>query len=388
MKERFRTVFDKVFFTPQPLPTGNYQRITTKTDGSPLRLHLRIEKNGLGILIVNASTILHLNGTATEMAYHLIQQTEDEKVIAELIKRYRVDYVTAREDFNNFKARLDSLINTPDLDPETFLDFERVAPHSQELSAPLRLDCALTYQAPDNHGVTYAPANRVKRNLDSEEWKLILEKAWNAGIPHIIFTGGEPTLRPDLPELIQKAEELGQVTGLITDGLRLTEKDYLHQLLLAGLDHMMIVLSPEDSGSWEALKDTLTEDIFVSVHLTLTDKNIDQVSNILDGLAKAGVTSLSISASSEETSKDLPLVQRRCAEMGFSLVWDLPVPYSADNPINKELSEFAEKLEGSGKTWLYLEPDGDVLPAQGVFKQLGNLLTDPWETIWLNANKA
>ena len=38
--------------------------------------------------------------------------------------------------------------------------------------------------------------------------------------------------------------------------------------------------------------------------------------------------------------------------------------------------------EGMGKAWLYVEPDGDVLPAQGVSRVLGNFLTDPWEKIW------
>jgi len=31
---------------------------------------------------------------------------------------------------------------------------------------------------------------------------------------------------------------------------------------------------------------------------------------------------------------------------------------------------------------LYVEPDGDVLPAQGVNRVLGNILTDPWKKIW------
>jgi MoaA/NifB/PqqE/SkfB family radical SAM enzyme len=38
---------------------------------------------------------------------------------------------------------------------------------------------------------------------------------------------------------------------------------------------------------------------------------------------------------------------------------------------------------GAGKAWLYVEPDGDVLPAQGMAnKVLGNFLHDSWETIY------
>ncbi len=63
------------------------------------------------------------------------------------------------------------------------------------------------------------------------------------------------------------------------------------------------------------------------------------------------------------------------------------MPYSANNPINLELEEANLKSNGRGKTWLYVEPDGDVLPAQGVNNALGNFLVDAWESIWLNASK-
>jgi len=47
-----------------------------------------------------------------------------------------------------------------------------------------------------------------------------------------------------------------------------------------------------------------------------------------------------------------------------------------------ELAEFEETSQGAGKAWLYVEPDGDVLPAQGINQVLGNMLIDPWEKIW------
>ena len=57
-----------------------------------------------------------------------------------------------------------------------------------------------------------------------------------------------------------------------------------------------------------------------------------------------------------------------------------------------ELAETIPDLEvvstGPGHAWLYVEPDGDVLPGQGHYQQvLGNLLTDAWESIWQNAKK-
>jgi organic radical activating enzyme len=352
-------------------------------DGSPLRLHLRVEKDGMGLLTVNASTILHLNPTATEIAYHLMQKTPDETIIQEMVRRYRVDYLVVREDINNFKERLHSLIHTPDLDPETFLDVDRLELHEKKLSAPLRLDCALTYQLSNGEASIYAPIDRVTRNLDTEEWKSIFKNAWNVGIPHIVFTGGEPTLRPDLAELIQATDDLGQVTGLITDGLRFTEKGYLEQLLKAGLDHILFILNPENEQSWEALRDAAAEDIFITVHFTLSSKNKFDPAELFTKLQKMEINSISLSIDSPAADKVMAFYQQKAAEYGFSLVWDLPVPYSRNNPIHAEM----EAAEGAGRTWLYVEPDGDVLPGQGKNQVLGNFLTTPWEEIWLKAAK-
>ena len=72
----------------------------------------------------------------------------------------------------------------------------------------------------------------------------------------------------------------------------------------------------------------------------------------------------------------------KAAHLGMQLVFDLPVPYSADNPVAFETAA-DDVPSGAGKTWLYVEPDGDVLPAQGMPGQvLGNLLTDSWESIY------
>jgi MoaA/NifB/PqqE/SkfB family radical SAM enzyme len=75
-------------------------------------------------------------------------------------------------------------------------------------------------------------------------------------------------------------------------------------------------------------------------------------------------------------------LHNKAASLNLTLRWDLPVPYSAENPVAHETIE-DEVPSGAGKVWLYVEPDGDVLPAQGeADKILGNLLKDPWEKIY------
>jgi len=382
MKARIRTFIDNILFTPKPLPENTYRGNLPLPDGTNCRMHLRINDHGEGILILNASTILHLNPSATEFAYHLIQQTDDETIIKELVKRYQVSASSVQSDYETFKGRLESLLLSPDLDPENFLDIDRIELHKERFSSPLRLDCALTYQTSEDSSPIVTPVDRVKRSLDTQEWKTILLKAWDKGIPHVVFTGGEPTLRPDLVELVKFAEDTGQVTGLLTDGARLTETDYLHSLLSAGLDHIMIVLESKNPVSWEAIKDVINEDISLTVHITVSNNQPSKYKDLFDRLQGLQVKRISLSADSLEGGKMLSEVSRKALDYGFSLVWDLPVPYSEVNPIALELIQVENSLKGAGRTWLYVEPDGDVLPGQGITTVLGNILTDPWETIW------
>ena len=147
---------------------------------------------------------------------------------------------------------------------------------------------------------------------------------------------------------------------------------------------MMIILDPSEEQGWEAIRDTLAEDIFLTVHLTMTPREKEKIVEYIKKLAKMGVQSLSLSASDPDLKSELNLARQIVADQGMSLIWDLPVPYSGTNPIALELEESGETPQGAGHAWLYVEPDGDVLPGQGIQKVLGNLLTDDWEKIWGN----
>src|SRR5512139_749448 len=112
-----------------PLPAGTYH-LQTVMEGAPCRLHLRLHEDGSGLLIVNASTVLQLNPTAAEYAYHLVKGSTAEEAAKEIASRYRVSKGLALEDYQGFVERVHALIRTPDLDPVSYMDFERVAPHS------------------------------------------------------------------------------------------------------------------------------------------------------------------------------------------------------------------------------------------------------------------
>ncbi len=374
-----------LFSRKQPLPPGMYTYRTPPQDEQQYRLHLRIEQDGTGLLVINAATVLHLNQTAVEYAYHFINHTDLEAVIKAVSQRYKIDDEQVRDDYQAFIDRLNTLIETPDLDPVTYLDIDRQEPYSEAISAPYRLDCALTYQVSDKNHQGAAPLERVDRELTTAEWEMIFKKAFDQGIPHLLFTGGEPTLREDLPDLILIAEELGLVTGLLTDGLKLEENAFRSKLLMNGLDHLMIVFNPDNPTAWEILQKALADDIHTTVHLTLREG--DDFHSHLQRMAEMGVHAISLSGTSLNLASELEDLRNFAAVLQLDLVWDMPVPYSEVNPVSIELEQAGEQEvpEGAGQAWLYIEPDGDVLPSQGLYTQiLGNILTDPWEKIWGN----
>ena len=365
----------------ESIEPGMYHYISPQDDPRNYRLHLRIENDGAGVLIINASTVLHLNETAAEYAYYFVNNLMADEVAGKMSHRYQVGHDQALQDYHNLTERILTLVETPDLDPVTFLEFDRREPYSGNISAPYRIDCALTYNLPENAPAEAAPHKRVTRELSTAEWQQIIDKAWQVGIPHIIFTGGEPTMRSDLIDLIAHAEKNGQVTGLLTDGLQLREGEYFETLSATGLDHIVIRLVIEDERVWDAISTAMDGDIFVAVHITITEGNRSAISTAINRLAALQVHAISLSASPEIDDTELEAARDMVAEADISLVWDIPVPYSTHNPVSLEISA-EHPPEGAGRAWLYIEPDGDVLPDQGQEKVLGNVLEKTWDEIW------
>ncbi len=398
------SILDRIrsWFAPfKPLPSGVTHYQTPPDAPQQYRLHLRLEPDGRGLLTVNAATILHLNQTGAEYARLLIEGADEQEAARAIARRYRVSREIARRDFVHLRERIQTLATTPDLCPVTFLDMERAEPFSAETTAPYRVDLALTYRMDESANLDSEAGRRVERELTREEWEQILALLWQVGVPHVCFTGGEPTLRDDLTALVQYAEEQGLVTGLLTDGQRLGDQTYLNGLLVAGLDHLQITLLSHQAevhdaaagqrGAWErttaGLRNALEGDIYVTVHIVVTPANADSIADTVAYVADLGAPAVALSsplhAFPPETvqvlQEALALAEETVHLRGLTLVWDLAAPYSHSNPVEIEAGLDPEAVI---RQHLYVEPDGDVLPAQGYNLVLGNLLRDPWESIW------
>lgn len=373
------------------MPPSIHHYRSSQDDPVPYRLHLRLEKDGHGLLIINASTILHLNPTAAEYAYHLIHQTPDDQIAEQITGRYRVSKQQSMDDMQNMRQWINQIIHGKASGAEAFLNIEHQAPNSFDLSAPYRLDCAITHRNDNKNRERSREAEEAE--LGTDDWKLMLDKAWQAGIPHIIFTGGEPTRRDDLPSLIGQCERNGQVAGVVTDGTKLGSTRYLNRLLEAGLDQVFILMQTDDSQLWDAItsllywSEVLKNEILIAVHITVSKHNVAQIRTLLNRLAETGVHSLSLSVDDRTLAHELFSARKFADDLHLNLIWNLPVPFSQLNPVTLELEAAGEvtDLGASGRTALYVKPDGTVHPEKDSKHSMGNLLSDPWHAIWSSA---
>lgn len=94
-----------------------------------------------------------------------------------------------------------------------------------------------------------------ENTLTTDEAMQQLKLARKLGITEIEFTGGEATLRSDLPELIAYAKkELGfSIVCLITNGIRLSKKDYAASLVAAGIDDILFSIHGHDAHAHDDL---------------------------------------------------------------------------------------------------------------------------------------
>jgi radical SAM protein with 4Fe4S-binding SPASM domain len=368
---------------------------------------LRIDPDGTGTLIVNANRVMHLNPTAAFMAWLILEEKTKEERVRAVTSRYKVSKKQAESDLSSFNFQLEELIRPDGACPIHELDLESVMPFSARPSAPYRMDLALTYRCNNDCAHCYNARARNFPELHTENWKHILDQLWSLGVPHIVFTGGEATLRNDLPELIAHAESNGQITGLNTNARRLADEKYVQKLLDAGLDHVQITVESCDEqihdemmrakGAFkqtiQGLKNVLATRLYVMTNTTMLHTNVHKIPDTLDFLAELGVPTIGLNAliyagqgltvgtglHERELPPILEMAVKKTSEHGQRLIWYTPTQYCNFDPTQSNLG-----IKGCTAS-LYsmcIESNGNVLPCQSYYFSLGNLLTDSWDSIW------
>ena len=115
---------------------------------------------------------------------------------------------------------------------------------------PLALLAELTHRCPLQCPYCANPLEmeRASGELDAASWLRVLDEAAALGILQVHFSGGEPTARRDLPDLVRRAAARGLYSNLITAGVTLTETS-LAALAEAGLDHVQLSFQDADPAN-------------------------------------------------------------------------------------------------------------------------------------------
>ncbi len=379
-----------------------------------LRLHLR--KGDPNMLWINGKDLLLLNNTAAEFVEAFIEtmslysgnlETEKFKhgIAFRMQKRYPlVPEEVLIKDFDNIYGTIIAVSkgNCPISD----LKLETKETHPKLWKAPPRMDLALTYNCNNNCYFCYTGGPRKGKELNTAQWKKAIDKLWDSGVPQIVFTGGEPTLRKDLVELINHSKEF--VTGLVTNGRKLGSLSA--DLYRAELDYVQVSLESHLSeihdrmvgvnGAWkettEGIREALKNDLEVITNTTLTQDNLKHFPDLINYGSEMGLKTMACNTlicsgrgtctkkitgvSWEELKNTLNQALEVAQKRGLKLEWYSPTCYKQFNPV--ELG-FGIKACSAAQYNLTVEPDGAVIPCQSWFKdKLGNILKDPWSKIW------
>ena len=226
--------------------------------------------------------------------------------------------------------------------------------------------------------------DRARSELTTEEWKKVLSELAELGVLQVHFSGGEPTARKDLVELVKHANDVGLYTNLITSAVLLT-REKLAELADAGLSHVQISFQGSEAASADrvaGLKDahnkkievakwTRELDLPLTVNAVMHRQNLHQLPDIIQMAVDLDADRLEVAnvqyygwalknraalmpslAQIEETSR---LVEDARTRLKGILAIDYVVPdYYALRP--------KKCMGGWGRQFFNISPSGKILP--------------------------
>jgi pyrroloquinoline quinone biosynthesis protein E len=256
------------------------------------------------------------------------------------------------------------------------------------LEPPWGLLAELTHRCPLQCPYCSNPLELQKANVElpTETWQRVFDEAAELGVLQLHLSGGEPTLRRDLEDLVAHAREVGLYTNLITAGVLLDEAR-LDRLAEAGLDHVQISLQGAEPSSADRVagyrgahgkklalaRMIRARDLPLTINAVIHRQNIAQLGAIIELAVELGAHRIEIAhtqyygwallnraalmpsrAQVEQASAVAEAARERHAGR---LVIDYVVPdYYARRP--------KPCMGGWGRQMLAVTPGGDVMPCQ------------------------
>lgn len=175
--------------------------------------------------------------------------------------------------------------------------------------APIGMLCELTHKCPLQCPYCSNPLEleRANTELTTAEWQDVMRQAAALGVLQIHLSGGEPTARKDLEDIVEVAAKVGLYTNLITAGVTLT-RDRMAKLAAVGLDHVQLSVQdvdPENADRIAAYKGGMAKKIEVAkwvkeeglpltINAPIHRQNIHNVPRMIDFAVEMGAGRIEI----------------------------------------------------------------------------------------------
>ena len=302
-------------------------------------------------------------------------------------------------------------------EPEAEVDLLTLADYAPEMTAPHRMDLMVSAMEKDGgwhcnqkclHCYAAGQPMGETPELSTEQWKTILDTLRKVNIPQVTFTGGEPTLRSDLVELVQAAEWF--VTRLNTNG-RLLTPELCAGLYDASLDSVQVTLYSAEGNihnqlvgvngfndTVQGIRHAVEAGLIVSVNTPLCSLNTHYADTLrfahslgvryatCSGLIPSGSACGQESRATALTADELTDILRQAVdtarELGMEL--DFTSPGWLEEGTLRDLGLSLIPSCGACLSNMAVTPDGKVVPCQSWLSEepLGYLLRDDWADIW------
>lgn len=302
-------------------------------------------------------------------------------------------------------------------EPEAEVGLLSLSDYAPEMTAPHRMDLMVSAMEKDGtwhcnqkclHCYAAGQPMGETPELSTEQWITALALLRKANIPQVTFTGGEPTLRSDLVELVQAAEWF--VTRLNTNG-RLLTPELCAGLYEAGLDSVQVTLYSAEGNihnqlvgvngfndTVQGIRHAVEAGLIVSVNTPLCSLNTHYADTLrfahslgvryatCSGLIPSGSACGQESRATALTPEQLTEVLRQAVdtaeELGMEL--DFTSPGWLDEETLRSLGLNLIPSCGACLSNMAVTPDGKVVPCQSWLSDepLGDLLHDDWADIW------
>ncbi len=369
-----------------PIPPGLYHAMR-EAEGDYTRFHLRVERDGTGMLIANATAAARLTPSGVVIVKGLLDGKPEDEILRQLKAYFEgAAEETMRRDVERVQTLIREVITPGDRYPIFNLHDATFSPHEAALIAPLQATLPLT---------------------DPDRLLPILDRLWDVGIPHVTFLVSEHPDPAYLLRLVEYAEELGMIAGVRGRALDLWSGTLPADLRQAGVDHLTLLYASPDPAVHDALCGIGDHAAAVQLYTWLEEQSICAVAEMplvsqtvrsldptVDHMGQLGVDSIIfvVYATTDPTLAEqdgalaadaLPqvatTVEETANENRMRFIWVPPVQRNHNVSLSEQVRQGPRC---AGDVAVRVSPAGEVYPPRGAYRSAGNLLEDSWDKIW------